>query len=170
MRLFTRIAQCSRANPFVFVFTCIPLCFTEPAPQFKESERCVREWRERESAATVCSLFTLPFLVLATEASCQSASRFVIPFIASSHLTLQPVLSPPLPCHDSVTLHLHLHAVNCCNLNWTRRPLVYVLCIYIHTRTHISPSHSHNWAAGVVFAEHSLDSCTVSCFLLHNFK
>lgn len=164
--------QCSRGNPFAFVFTCIPLCFTEPAPQNSKraSAACERE-KKRESAATVCSLFTLPFLVLATEASFQSASRFVIPFIASSHLTPQPVLSlPPLPCHDSVTLHLH--AVNCCNLNWTRRPLVYVLCIHIHTRTymHISPSHSHNWAAGVVFAELSLDSCTVSCFLLHTFK
>lgn len=42
---------------FVFVFTCIPLCFTEPAPQFKESERCVREWRERERCHCLLSVY-----------------------------------------------------------------------------------------------------------------
>lgn len=134
MRLFTRIS--SRANPFPSAFTCIPLCFTEPAPQFEESAKGKREARER-CHSVWHSLFTLPFLGVATKASWQSASRFVVPFIASSHLTPPPVLSlPPLACHDSVTLHLHLHAVNCCNSNWTSRPSVYIHT-YIYSHIHI---------------------------------
>lgn len=159
---------------FPFAFTCIPLCFTEPAPQFEESAEFWRK-REREGQRERChsvchSLFTLPFLGVATKASWQSASRFVVPFIASSHLTPPPVLSlSPLACHDSVTLHLHLHAVNCCNSNWTSRPSVYM---YVSLRTYIHIfSHPHNWTGGVVvFVELSLGSCTVSCFLLHTFK
>lgn len=45
-----------------------------------------------------------------------------------------PLSLSPLACHDSVTLHLHLHAVNCCNSNWTSRPSVHT---YIYSRIHI---------------------------------
>lgn len=111
----------------------------------RASAACERE-KKRESAATVCSLFTLPFLVLATEASCQSASRFVIPFITSSHLTPQPVPSLSPLCHVMTQWHCICICMPLIAVIWTGRDVrLYMYCVYtyIHEHTYIYPHHIH---------------------------
>lgn len=104
----------------------------------RRERRVLEGERERgERALPLCLALSVYIAISWRSNQGVLASRFVVPFIASSHLTPPPVLSlSPLACHDSVTLHLHLHAVNCCNSNWTSRPSVY-MWVYIHSHIHI---------------------------------
>lgn len=136
MRLFTRIAQCSRANPFVFVFTCIPLCFTEPAPQFKESEHYVRE-RERchclLSVYIAISCLSNRGVLSERKPVCYSFYCFFTPH--------SPTCTLPL-CHVMTQWHCICICMPLIAVIWTGRDVrLYMYCVYTYIQEHIYPHH-----------------------------